>query len=124
MNQCKHCGNKFSRSDNLKRHQIICKVKNKPETVMGTGVKRQYGANDDRSVFEGENTIPVNNDKNERRLLIVSLRRMEVLVLAKYKLNSLSRNLTIMEQYQLYFLRNESKINTITRLLIPRFLLW
>ena len=42
MNQCTHCDNKFSRSDNLKRHQIICKVKNKPETVMGTGVKRQY----------------------------------------------------------------------------------
>ena len=39
MNQCKDCGNKFSRLDNLKRHQITCKVQNKPETVLESDVK-------------------------------------------------------------------------------------
>ena len=44
MNQCKHCGNKYSRSDNLKRHQISCKVKNKPETIIEAGIKQQQHA--------------------------------------------------------------------------------
>ena len=66
MNQCNDCGNKYSRSDNLKRHQISCKVKNKPEIIIEAGVKRQYGANEDRSLFVGENTIPVDNDKKTK----------------------------------------------------------
>ena len=82
MVNCNVCGEEFSRPDSLSRHlnrknacvrknfivghQNTCSVPDKSETVMGIGVKRQYGANDDRSPFAGENTIPVNNDKKRK----------------------------------------------------------
>ena len=57
--------NRFSRSDNLKRHQNNYRVQNKPEMVLERGVKRQY---DGSSMFvnsEEDITIAVkeNNDR-------------------------------------------------------------
>ena len=82
MVNCSICGEEFSRTDSLCRHlkrknscvrknaivkhQNTCPVLDKSETVMRTGDKRQYAANDDRSPFAGENTIPVNNDKKRK----------------------------------------------------------
>ena len=45
MKECEHCGNKFSRLDNLKRHQSTCQVQNKPDILLKRGVKRQYDTN-------------------------------------------------------------------------------
>ena len=86
MNQCKHLGNKYSRSDNLKQHQISCTIKNKPETIMEAGVERQYGANDDRSPFAGENTIPVNNDKKRKTFIDSIITKDESLGTDKLKI--------------------------------------
>ena len=88
MVNCNICGEEFSRPDSLSRHlkrknscmrknsivghQNTCSVPYKSETVMRTGVKRQYRANNDRSVFEGENTIPVNNG-GKRKTFIDSI---------------------------------------------------
>ena len=73
MNACENCGNKFSRSDNLKRHQSNCRVQNKPEMVLERGVKRQYDAkaHDGSSMFvnsEEDITIAVkeNNDQKPK----------------------------------------------------------
>ena len=43
MKKCENCGSKFSRSDNLKRHQNNnCKAQNKPGPILD--VKRKYEA--------------------------------------------------------------------------------
>ena len=39
MKDCEHCGNKFSRLDNLKRHQNTCQVQNQRNAVLERGVK-------------------------------------------------------------------------------------
>ena len=41
MKECEYCGNKFSRSDNLKRHQNTCQVQNKLNAILERGVKHQ-----------------------------------------------------------------------------------
>ena len=74
MNACENCGNKFSRSDNLKRHQSNCRVQNKPEMVLERGVKRQY---DGSSMFvnsEEDITIAV-KENNDRKPQISQLTR-------------------------------------------------
>ena len=50
------------RKNSIVEHQNTCSVPDKSETVMRTGVKRQYGANDDRSVFVGENKVKNNSE--------------------------------------------------------------
>ena len=45
MKECEYCGNKFSRSDNLKRHQNTCQVQNQRNAVLERGVKHQYDTN-------------------------------------------------------------------------------
>ena len=38
MAKCKNCGSKFSRSDNLRRHEKSCVVQNKSKSVMETSI--------------------------------------------------------------------------------------
>ena len=61
MKECDNCGNKFSRSDNLKRHQHSCKVKNNAELELKSDPKQQ---NDVTSHIDDKletNTVDANN---------------------------------------------------------------
>ena len=60
MIKCKNCGSKFSRSDNLRRHEKSCVVKTERETLLETSVTNNNDAksNDDSPILVNR----INND--------------------------------------------------------------
>ena len=60
MIKCKNCGSKFSRSDNLRRHEKSCVVQNERETLLETSVINNNDAksNDDSPILVNR----INND--------------------------------------------------------------
>ena len=59
--ECDNCGNKFSRSDNLKRHQYSCKVKNNAELELKSDQKQQSDGTSHIDERSETNTVDEDN---------------------------------------------------------------